>query len=263
MRFREIVTSLMENKQQWVITNLGQKLQKTAEEEKRQGLYQGETDPTTITNTLSTFDPERGKNLPWIARLYNAKQFRLHDQEQILNLIRDFIRYKPRLQIKDLNSYSTLDQLYTAIEPLQDDDPDLLLTKGDKERMISSEELNIDRRPFEATRQFYSPGKFAIIIPKTLESSQFYAKDTKWCTRFPENFKSYSSQGPLYIIMANIGGKLARYQFHPETDEWKTSNNSDISDRDITALSTFPEYTQFLNMLIKKYYGKYFDEANT
>jgi hypothetical protein len=63
--------------------------------------------------------------------------------------------------------------------------------------------------------------------------------------------------------MANIGGKLSRYQFHPETNEWKALNNSDITNRDITALSTFPEYTQFLNMLIKKYYGKYFDEANT
>lgn len=259
MRFREIVSLILENKQQWVITNLGKKLQDTAEEEKRQGLYQGETDPTTVTNTLNTFDPERGKNLNWIARLYIAKQFRLHDKDQIFNLVRDFIRFKPRLEIKDLNAYSTLDQLYTAIDPLRDDDPDLLLTKGDKERMIDTEELSIDRRPFEAIRQFYSPGKFAVIIPKTLESSKFYAKDTKWCTRFPDNFKSYTSKGPLYIIMANIGGKLERFQFHPETDEWMTSRNTSIQSSQIAQLSQFPEYTQFLNMLIKKYYGKYFD----
>ena len=57
--------------------------------------------------------------------------------------------------------------------------------------------------------------------------------------------------------MANLGGKARKFQLHMEDNSFMNERDLAIGKPDISALSKIPEYTQFLNFLIKKYYGKY------
>jgi hypothetical protein len=100
---------------------------------------------------------------------------------------------------------------------------------------------------------------FKVIVPRTEEASCLYGAGTKWCTAGKKNnqFKNYAAKGDLYIIMANLGGKARKFQLQMEDDSFMNERDLAISKPDISALSKIPEYTQFLNFLIKKYYGKY------
>ena len=112
------------------------------------------------------------------------------------------------------------------------------------------------------TRVLIKTPNFLVTIPETLDSSKALCKlhgKTEWCTQNTDNFKDYSSQGPLYVIAVKKGNTVKKYQFHVPTEQYKDKDDQDLSTQDIALLSSIPEYTKFLNYLIKKHYGKYLD----
>jgi hypothetical protein len=67
-------------------------------------------------------------------------------------------------------------------------------------------------------------------------------------------FDQYNEGGKLYIIIAKQGGKDRKFQLHVEHDQFMDERDQAVSKADIKFLSSFDEYTKFLNMMIKKHY---------
>lgn len=96
--------------------------------------------------------------------------------------------------------------------------------------------------------------------------NKYYAKkDVAWCTGamgHNENgtektlFNTYSGddKGKLYIIFTTLGGEKRRFQLQMEKGEFMHEGNQPVTKEDIAELSKVPQYTEFLNYLIKKYY---------
>lgn len=78
-----------------------------------------------------------------------------------------------------------------------------------------------------------------------------FDKDTlKELTMWP----TYEHKGAIYIIFTKLNGEKRRFQLLMEDNQFNDETNSAIKKEDIAELSKIPEYTEFLNWLIKKYY---------
>ncbi len=230
-------------KQEYLATSLGPKLVAAAEKDSQNR----SKDPLEIVKTLTAADPSKGlDNLNFIARMYVAGQFKVEDISKLKNELEVFMKAKPKIQNKDINSYKSLNDLYDVTEKFAPED---LKSKGEVEKEIKDKNVVklVDKPHFKA------------IIPKTEEAACFYGKGTKWCTAATENsmFNHYHDQGDLIIIIAKIGEKIRKWQLHYESNQFMDERDQEISQADIKLLSKIPEYTEFLNTLIKKhYYGE-------
>ena len=252
MKLYEIFTLLNEDRSEWVKQNLGKKIEAAVEAEVRNGTHRGETDLDFVIGELKKADPEDGKNIVWLARQYAEGQFKLEDISGLRLSLELFRKNLRNIQKKDLNAYKNLGEFYDAVEPFRDG----------KEAALSAKEL-AKQTKLKGAEKIVDKPNFKVISPKTEEAACLYGAGTTWCTaatKSENRFEHYHAKGPLYIIMTKIGGKDRKWQFHVENNEYKQENDQDISKSDIAALSKMPEYTEFLNMLIKKHYGKYLDD---
>ena len=236
---------LFENKEEFIANQFKDKLTKAANEDSS---YKGENTPLGVVRELSKIDPTRGKHLQFIVKMYLAKQFKLEDTDKIKSELEKFEKFKPRIANKDLNSYKNLDALYDVTEQFTDADAPVSGKAQAKEQKSGAKKL-IDTPNFK------------VIIPTTEEAAKFYGANTKWCTAADTNcqFENYAKDGEIYIIIAKMGGKDRKFQLHYESDQFMNERDTEVDKKDIAALSEFPEYTKFLNLLIKKHYGKYLD----
>jgi hypothetical protein len=246
---------LLEDRAQYIAQSMKQSLEAAAQKDpaiKRSG--GADLDSVKIVDQLKQMDADpAGKNLQFLARMYAANQFSLEDSAKIKNSIDMFLKHRNQLPVKDLNSLKSLDQLYDIIEPLEQQAQQTAPVSGkEQQRQIKS----------DAEKLIDSPN-FKVIIPKTQEASCLYGKGTKWCTAGDDDnrFNEYNRQGPLYTIIANLGGKTRKFQLHYESDQFMNERDQPVTKADINALSQVPEYKKFLNYLIEKHYGKYFKKA--
>jgi len=93
----------------------------------------------------------------------------------------------------------------------------------------------------QATK-IYEDSNYVVFRPDTYDASKELACLSQWCTRFPEMYKNYSSQGPLYIILnkSTLGteDKNRMIQFHIPSKQFK-----DVNDREV------PNRREFMNNL--------------
>ena len=90
-------------------------------------------------------------------------------------------------------------------------------------------------------------------------AAQKLAQGTDWCTKGQAQFESYTRDGrKLYVLLAGS----RKWQLHMETDQFMDEKDNDIKNNqaDIRLLSNIPQYTRFLDTLIKQYYGKWFNK---
>ena len=241
MRAKEFVF-LLEDRAEFIATQMKSKIEAAAQQDLGQP-----ADAVAVVDQLKQADPDpQGKNLQFIANMYVRQQFKLEDLARLRDSIAKFIKMRNTLQIKDLNQIKDLDQLYNLID-----------TEEEQPVATSAKQQTRDVKA-NADRIIDTPN-FKVIVPRTEEASCLYGAGTKWCTAGKQDnqFKNYAAKGDLYIIMANLGGKARKFQLHMEDDSFMNERDLAISKPDIAALSKIPEYTQFLNFLIKKYYGKY------
>jgi hypothetical protein len=59
------------------------------------------------------------------------------------------------------------------------------------------------------------------------------------------------------------GANERKWQIHYESGQFMDERNQPINQTDIALLSKIPAYTDFLNCLIVKYYGKYLPPEET
>lgn len=201
-----------------------------------------------VSTVLAEFDPSPNKQaLQWIANRYADGAFKAEDKDKIKDSLKLFFKVSGKLQNKDLMSYKTLASFYDALKPYEGAGAVPVSGKQQQKAAKLAAEKPIDTPDFK------------VIVPKTEAASQFYGAGPKWCTAAEKNcmFDEYNRKGPLYIIIAGAGAAAKKYQLHYETNSFMDDRDLPVSPSDIKYLSTFPEYKDFLNMLIEKHYGKF------
>lgn len=208
-----------------------------------QGAKQGvPREAKPIVEYFARFVPR--KALQWVINQYKRGEVKIEDAQDIGQTLTKFQQVRPHLQKKDLNQYKSLDELYDAIESLS------------SEQNVSNRQKAKDAKHEGAKKLIDSPN-FKVLIMNTPEAACYYAKGTKWCTSDADTFKHYQEQGPLYVIMAGD----RKFQMHVESEQAMNERDRPMTKDDIKFLSQYEEYTQFLNYLIDKHYGKYLNES--
>lgn len=245
MRIYEL-TSLNEDRAEYIATSMKDKIESAAIKDTGR-----EVDSLEIVNLLKLVDPSpRGENIQFIARMYAANQFKLEDTNILKQDIGIFLKYRNKLAVKDLNQIGSLNQLYDLIEPMAN--------QAEEPAVVSNKQAVKDVKK-DAIVVFNTP-VLKVVVPQTEEVAQLYGKGTKWCTSATTDcrFEQYSKMGPLYILLIKMGGKDRKFQFHLESSQYMNERDLPLSATEIDQLSKIPEYTTFLNGLIKKSYSKYF-----
>jgi len=235
-----------ENVTAFLASQLGPKLEAALKAD-RFARNEGVKDVKELIDFLNdNFDPTTKKTyVRPLAQFYSRRLFKVEDSSMLNAALKIFEKHKSKMPIKDFAQYKDLNEFLAAIEPF-----------GDKK---SGVELKREIKNNEVTVYMETP-ELKVVIPKTFKASCIYGSNTKWCTTEApgEKFKSYSGQGPLYIlIFKNLNRK---FQMHYETNEFKNEKDDDVSKSEIEMMSKVPAYTEFLNRQIKLHYSKFLDD---
>tara|TARA_R110002051_G_scaffold121622_1_gene194741 strand:+ start:1868 stop:3640 length:1773 start_codon:yes stop_codon:yes gene_type:complete len=130
------------------------------------------------------------KYLEWIARNWdtsgpNEEGEMEHNLKEILLAVSKFDNESQRLEIKDLNQYKHIDQLFDALKKI-----------GETARRTVDITDDVEK--------IYEDNRFVVVSPKTHTASCYYGAGTKWCTATKENdshFSTYKGNGELYYII--------------------------------------------------------------
>ena len=142
--------------------------------------------------------------------------------EHIVDLVKDFDRFQPSLEIKDINKYDVY-KLVTAI---------------DKHRETSKTQQKKSIDPSDA-KKLYEDDNLLIVKPLTYESSCKYGSGTRWCTTSTQSyFKNYTEDGQslYYVILKkfDISNKFYKIAIHmkPNLETWYDATDEIMSDRE-------------------------------
>lgn len=190
-----------------------------------------ETDPKLIVRVMQ-----------W----YVNKNLKLSDLPHLKEMLADFARPAVKAELKNIGKPTDVGQIPTYTEF------SAIMAQMKEAAPKSSTEKKADVKVWVDTPNFY------VWTPLTKEAAQETAGfDTKWCTAARDNnrFDQYSKDGTLYDIALDGGHKKGdKFQLHMEKNEFKNSEDIEINADEIKRLSSHPEYKQFLEFLIDKYY---------
>lgn len=192
------------------------------------------------------------KYTDWIIIQYKNGNVRQEDAPRIHATLKNFDKFKSKLKNKDINFYKHLDELEQQLESH-------LGTKSNREVVKEIKHKGADK--------VLDKNDIVVYKIKNKEAACYYGKGTKWCTAADNynRFDSYNNKGPLYIIFAkDMHGKLAKYQFHFETDSYMDENDRSINLEDLVKknpeLKEVPNWQgKSLILTSDKNFGKYFN----
>ena len=178
-----------------------------------------------IFNQIVSSDPtwrsekpdKMGKYGKWLLKLYLTKKLKLEDLYKAKEYLSFFIKYNGKIEVKDINRYGSLVDLYNVVKVFMDN-PQMASSHNDEIRRIK-----------EGAEKVYEDGEWMVIIPHTQEASCYYGKGTQWCTAAEESwnyFDQYNDQGNLYINIRKSDGE--KFQFHFETDSFMDATDAPI-----------------------------------
>jgi hypothetical protein len=183
-------------------------------------------DPTSITRNGET--KKMGTYSKWLLKLFQDGKLLLEDLYKATEYLTMFDKLKAQKDITgaaaDINRYGSLPDLFKYIKTIggtgdASEDESYLLNDR---YFINSGEAEV----------FHEDDDYLIVIPRSLKASQFYAHVTEWCTQYPDNFKEYSEQGDLYVIIdkrkLNTDDELRRMQFHFQSNQFMDINDDSL-----------------------------------
>ena len=144
--------------------------------------------------------------------------------EDIVDLVKDFDRFKQSLEVKDINKYD-LDGLKLEIELY-------------KETSKSQQKKSFDA---SGAKKIFEDSNLLIVRPLTYEASCKYGSGTRWCTTTagnPSYFESHSggNQALYYIILKNFNrdNKFYKIAVHitPSSEIWWDATDEKMSERE-------------------------------
>lgn len=185
-----------------------------------------------VINYLSTNTNK--KYIAPILKWYVDREFKLEDCDRIKNDIDTYIKHRGKLSVRDLNKLS-LGEFYRAIQPFENQ-----LTANEAKTLAKT----------EGTTKLWDCEHFKVLEITEYEAAAFYGRGTKWCTTNKEQFDYYAKSGPLFIIIAGE----RKFQMHYESGQFMDEVDQKVTKEDIDMLSEIPEYVDFLNYMINRYY---------
>jgi hypothetical protein len=185
---------------------------------------EGLTTPEGLARYLERFDPSpKSKYVNWMLQRYiQGGIVRLEDigngVTQALERFEELKNAKKLGADADINKLKSLGDLNALI------------------RKFAEEKIDTRKGRAKDIKVVLDTDKYSILVPETYEASKELACDTDWCTAFPEMYRQYSKQGPLYIITHKPSGN--RWQFHFESEQFmderdepiEQSNESNVAD---------------------------------
>ena len=179
-------------------------------------------DPTTNLEKQ-----KMGKYSKWLLSLYLRGNLKTEDLYKATEYLSAFSKFINKIQVKDINQYKSLPQLYNTVKPFIED-PNQATSHSDE----------IRKQKLEGAEKVYEDEKWLVIVPKTKEAAIQYGKHTQWCTAATTSnnmFDYYKNQGAtLYINIDKQDNR--KYQFCFETQEFMDESDSpvDIPDIDLS-----------------------------
>lgn len=182
-----------------------------------------EEDFNKIIDSDPTTDLEKnqmGKYSKWLLNLFKRKQLRMEDLYKAEEYLETFDKYKNKIEIKDINKFKTLPQLYDVVKDYIDSDE--ATSKKDEIRRIKKD-----------AEKVYEDNEWLVVIPKTKEAACYYGKNTQWCTAADNNnqFDYYNRDGKIYININKTTNE--KFQFHFESQQFMDENDSPITTVDL------------------------------
>ena len=162
---------------------------------------------------------------------YQKDKFRgFEDSQRLRDALGSFLRFKQRLDKRDINQYTDINELEDAVEEFKDE--------GTKKEKRQQGEYHIDPSSYDV---FAESARYVVVTPNTSQASCSFGAGTKWCTASlgsSQYFDEYRKDGPLYIIRTKdanydsdsiIATSDPLYQFHFESGQFMN-----VLDRPIT-----------------------------
>ena len=145
------------------------------------------------------------------------------DIEEVIELVKNFDRFKSSLEEKDINRYD-LDGLKGAIE-----------------NHLATSKSQLKKQDTPNAQKIYEDSNILIVKPLTYEASCKYGAGTRWCTTTagqPSYFKSYTAgdQVLYYVILKkfDINNKFYKIAIHKNVDNetWYDATDERMTDRE-------------------------------
>ena len=240
--------ALEESRQHRIIYLTEAQLQMILEAVSVDDIYQKyySTIPRDVFDQIVQADPtyrqnKMGKYGKWMLKMYGTGRLNPNDLGRISQALQVFTDYSRRINPNDINRYTSMDQLYNAVQPfVQGDVP---TSRQDAERKAKAEGADI----------IFDNPQWEIVIPKTWEAAKLYGANTRWCTSSRESdssFKQYTGQGPLYINIDKRNN--VKYQFHFESEQFMDDEDYSIEQPIIDTIDMPKEVVEFYQKRLSK-----------
>lgn len=173
-----------------------------------------------FVDALKKADPSKnGAYMQWLAKLIikNPEHNRVEDLRRTTADLKLFDENKSKIQNKDIMSYKTFADLFSAVEPFTKKRP-----KTAKEKQAEK----IEKLKAEGIVDVYAGAEGWIKIPMNKKAAQFLGQSTRWCTagRCNNMFDSYNKKDRLFVIYDKASKE--RFQLHIESGQF-----ADVTDK--------------------------------
>lgn len=209
---------LLEDRADFIAQSMNQQLVARYQQDTSQ-----QADPREVVNKLMHADPTRGsKYLNWLTKMYIAGQFGMKDATRIKHELAEFERTHSKLEVKDINQYQSMDQLFQAVAPHHNDDS-TGTNNSNRERMFAESDI------------IYKDKDFSILSPRTENAAKYFGRGSAWSTAADEDnkFAEHHEASPVYILVDSRGKKYQMWFPSAETSREgphiKDAQNNDYS----------------------------------
>lgn len=174
--------------------------------------------PSELESSINEIDPS-GKYGIFILKLIANKNVRVpEDNIRIKEAIDNFVKYKHKLDVKDINKYSSLRDVETAVEPYL----------GSKPKRKGGLDINILSLPGVEVVNRYK--NFTTIMVTDPESLMQIGEGTKWCTRGSYvncQAKAYINEySAIYVVLED---NVPIIQYTPDFEQVMDRNDVSLS----------------------------------
>jgi len=194
--------------------------------------------PVDLAQAIASMGVRNGETLFWILNRYLTPMengYGINRWEDISSRLLpalekfDLLKRKPNLTpplpTRDLNQIKSLSQLEDITEKYQE-----------KELASKTEKAGAEEQAFYDSKQatlLYNDATVKVVIPHTAKASQYFGRNTRWCTAAKTNneFFQHNRRGPLYIVL--IKSTNNRYQFHWADPQFTDEQNNGINPNDL------------------------------
>jgi len=173
-------------------------------------------------------------NIDWIIKSYLANEFgnpsSIANYDRFKIAIDNYNILKGNKKAdKNITEIVTLTELETYIVSKQ---PELeeIRQNIERKKIAKSKQIQLKIEGEADVIKELETDKLIIYIPTSEKGSQYYGRETKWCTAASQDchYEQYASSGTLYIIQSKSDIR-DKYQLHFEDNEFMDSKNEKIN----------------------------------